>query len=132
MEKLELQAQLKAIEEQELKEKIAQNYPDFKKLEGKCFKYKNSFGGVEKPSDYWWMYTKVTEIKESDIYTSGENVLCSYTGFTFQTDKYKQITINPNEIGYVHSLQDEISEKEFNRAWSRMIANINSINPTKE
>ncbi len=37
----------------------AREIEDGKKLIGKCFKYRNSFGGGSRP---WWLYLKVTAV----------------------------------------------------------------------
>jgi len=122
--KEELQKQLDEIKKQEEKELVDKHYPEFKKFEGKCFKMRNNYSLPEVPSDYWWLYKKVVKIKKEDIYFSKcktLKVLSYYDGYSFQTDKHGRITINKNEQGYIHGLGEEITEKEFNDAWDKMI-----------
>jgi hypothetical protein len=116
-EKLELLKQLKAIEEKEFNEIIEANYPEFKKLEGKYFKYKNCYSCPQKKSDYWWLYSKVVTVEKENLYKSGENVLATCTCWGFQTDKNGMININPIYETYTHSLGVEISKSEFEKAW---------------
>jgi len=126
--KEQLQKQLNAIAKQEEKELIAKHYPEFKKLEGKYFKYKNSYSCPEKPSDYWFLYTKITEIKPDDVYnTRGNGVACHFKGWSFQTDKYANISVEKKKTGYVHSLGQEITENEFHSAWDKIIEALNNL-----
>lgn len=122
--KEQLREQLNKIEEQEEKEMIKERYPEFKKLEGKYFKYLNSYG-----SDYkkWGVYTKVIEIKPSDLYNVGRGVDCHFTGFSFEFDKIGLITIENIKRGHTHLLGDEISEAEFNAAWNEIADMINKM-----
>lgn len=107
------------------KEMVEKYYPIFKKkYEGKYFKYDNGYNREQR----WTMYTKVVEIKPEHIYdTRGNEVTSCYNGWNFQTDTNGQITISCEKNGYAHSLQKEISEKEFNEAWNKMIEKINLI-----
>lgn len=120
-----LKKQLQEIAEEKLNKVIKDNYPIFKeKYEGKFFKIENSYSSIEK----WWLYTKVTEIKPSHIYIGYKDaVLCNFDGFSFQTNVDKVITIESNKFGFTHSLGKEISEKEYNDAWNKMIDNINKL-----
>jgi len=128
LSKEELQKQLKAIAKAEEKAMIEEHYPEFKKLEGKCFKNKNNYSCPEKPSDYWWLYTKITEIKPDDVYdTRGNGVACHYKGYSFQTDKDGNITTRKEDYGYVHSLGKEIPKKEFDKAFENMISALNEL-----
>jgi len=128
LSKEQLQKQLDEIAKKEEQEMIETHYPKFKKFEGKFFKTSNCYSCPEKPSDYWWLYTKITEIKPKDIYnTRGNGVASHYTGWSFQVDKYGQISIEREKSGYIHSLGQEITEKEFNAAWDKMIDKINAL-----
>lgn len=122
-----LQKQLNDLAEQERKEMIKAYYPQFKGLIGKFFKTKNSYSLPKKPSDYWFIYTKITDIKKGDLYDTGNGVLSEFRGFDFQTDMYGDITINKSRKGCVHSLGDEITEQEFNEAWNKMIDSLNKL-----
>lgn len=129
--KEELQKQLNKIAIAEEKEMIAKHYPEFKKFEGRYFKQRNNYSCPKKPSDYWFMYTKITEINPKDVYdTRGNGVACYFKGWTFQTCRDGHISINKEKHGYIHGLGKEITEKEFNDAWNTMIDKINSLYPT--
>jgi hypothetical protein len=127
--KEKIEKQLDKILKDENREMIKLNYPTFKKLEGKCFKTKNFFSCPTRPSDYWWLYTKVLSIKPSDIYDtkSTNGITAHFTGYSFQTTKYGNVDIEKNKSGYVHSLDQEITEKEFNTAWNKMMEEIGKL-----
>lgn len=124
-----LKKELKELIETEEKEIIKEHFPEFQRMIGKCFKIRNSYSCPEKPSDSWFLYVRITDIKEKDLYvaSSGE-CLCSYSGFSFQTDKYGSVKIDTKDSGYVHSLGEEIPELEFEKAWNKMIKKIHTIN----
>lgn len=117
MNKEELQKKLNAIKEREWLKTVRINYPKFKKLEGKYFKTRNSYGSDEK----WWLYKKVTRINKSDLYMGAEEVLCYYHGWQFQICSHGQFRVEQVKHGYVHCLDIEISEKEFNNAYNKSI-----------
>jgi len=123
-EKEQLQKQLNVIAERERKEFIKKHYPEFKKLEGKYFKYRNSYGH----GTGWWLYKTVTEIKESDVYDTGSNgPACRYKGWSFEICSNGHISIETIKSGYTHSLETEITKKEFNAAWNKMIDKLNNL-----
>ncbi|MET3225713.1 hypothetical protein ABIE85_001460 [Bradyrhizobium diazoefficiens] len=76
---------------------------------GKTFKYRNSYSCPEKPSDYWWMYSKVTHMKDGLLYAT-----------TFQTDKYGNVHVKTNEGCYHMQGHTPIPAGEFNRAWKAL------------
>jgi hypothetical protein len=123
--KKQLQKEMNEVEELEVKETIEKNYPIIKKkYEGKFFKYRNGYNADER----WWLYTKVVEIKPSDVYdTNGNGVTAHFSGWTFQTDSYDKIEIAQEKHGYVHSLGKEITENEFVAAWNKMIDKMNHL-----
>ena len=126
--KEQLQKQLNAIAWQEKKELIETHYPEFKKFEGRYFKVKNHYGNPEKRSDWWWLYTKVTQINPDDVYdTNGNGVGCHCKGYTFQTCKYGNVEIEKNKQTYIHSLGQEITEKEFVEAWNKLMSNLEKL-----
>lgn len=116
--KEQLKKQLQEIKNLERKELIEKHYPKFKKLEGNCYKKKNHYGSPEKPSDYWYEYTKVLEIKEEDIfYDNMDNkVLSRFRGVSFDKFGIRQ------ENSYVHLLGKKITEKEFNKAFTKQLS----------
>lgn len=121
--KEELQKQLKKIEKQEEKEFVKQHFPQFKKLEGKYFKRRNSYGQGKN----WWMYIKITSITEQDVYTGvGGIALCHYRGYSFQTCSDGNISIEQVKRGYMHDIGTEITKKEFDAAWNIMMKNMSN------
>lgn len=90
----------------------AERYEQNKELEGRTFKFRNCYSCSEKPSDYWWLYTKVTKVTRDHIHVH-----------QFQTDKYGEITISLDKTYYRHvPLHDrtEIKPAEFERQWKAM------------
>lgn len=120
-EKEKLQKQLNRIVKQEEKEMVEKHYPTFKKLVGKCFKARNSYGGGGRKN--WWIYTKITEIKPEDVYRGADQILCHYKGYSFETDIYGAVNVQ-NQKSYVHGLGKEISGKEFNDEYEKMLLKI--------
>lgn len=116
--KEQLKKQLQEIKNLERKELIEKHYAKFKKLEGNCYKKKNHCGSPKKPSDYWYEYTKVLEIKEEDIfYDNMDNkVLSRFRGVSFDKFGIRQ------ENSYVHLLGKKITEKEFNKAFTKQLS----------
>lgn len=110
------------IEEQEI---INEHYPAIKKkFEGKYFRCRNSYNAKES----WWMYIKVVQIKPDDVYdTKGNGVTAHYSGFNFQTDSNGNVTVEIVKWGYVHTVGQKITKKEFDAAWRKTLKNINSI-----
>lgn len=126
--KEQLQKQLNAIAKQEEKELIEKHYPEFKKLEGTFYKTRNNYSCPEKPSDYWWLYTKITEIKPDDVYDTRYNgVACHFKGWSFQTCKNGNFSVEQEKIGYVHSLGKQITEQEFVEAWNKAMSNLDKL-----
>lgn len=118
--KEQLKKQLQEIRNLERKKLIEKHYPTFKKLEGTCYKKKNHCGSPKKPSDYWYEYTKVLEIKEEDIfYDNMDNkVLSRFRGVSFDIDKFGIRQDN----SYVHLLGKKITDKEFNKAFNNQLS----------
>lgn len=126
--KEQLQKQLNAIAKQEEKELIEKHYPEFKKLEGTFYKTRNNYSCPEKPSDYWFLYTKITEIKPDDVYdTRGNGVACHFKGWSFQTCKYSNFSVEQEKRGYVHSLGKQITEQEFIEAWNKAMSALDKL-----
>jgi hypothetical protein len=126
--KEQLQKKLNAIAKKEEKEMIEKHYPEFKKLEGKFFKKRNNYSLPKKPSDYWFYYTKVTQIKPEYVYdTRGNGANCFFKGYSFQTCKLGNTTIEKIDTGYVSSLGVEITEKEFNEAWNKLMSSLDKL-----
>lgn len=131
IKKEQLQKELNALIEQEQQKLLDKYYPYFKGFENKYFKYRNSYSCPEKKEDYWYMYSKVLSVTKEDLYVSGEQVLAHCTVLEFQTDKYGQVHINPSSRTYTHSLQKQISEKEFLKAWEATLSKLNNLITTQ-
>jgi len=126
--KEQLQKKLNDIAENEAKVLRQKHFPKFKKLEGKCFKYKNSYSQPKKKSDYWFKYAKVIEVREEDVYdTRGAGVTCHCKIYEFQSDKDGNISIDTIGHSYAHNLGTEISEAEFIEAWNDMMGQLDKL-----
>jgi len=123
--KEELQQQLKAIQTEEDNKIIKEALPYFESFKGKCFKSKDYYSGEKS----WWRYIKVLDVNESCIYVSGGRALSNYKGVYFQTDSYGTTTINQEEDGYIHTIEDytEITKEDFNKEVGKMISNVSNI-----
>lgn len=90
-----------------------------KALLGRCFKYRNCYSLPQEIGDYWWLYLKVTHIKEF-----------SSVAFQFQIDKYGKVEIDPARQffkpsdGYI-----EIGKREFDREWRKTQARLMRMKP---
>lgn len=116
--KEELLKKLRKIEEKEKKELIDRYYPQLKAFEGKCYRIKNSYGGGQK----WWMYVLITKVDKNDAYLSGETVLSTFSGISFQTDCFGNMRIEPKYTTFIHSMSEknEITRKQFNLAFLQL------------
>lgn len=120
-----LQKEMNSIEGKISSEIRAKHYPKIKKqYEGKCFKISNGYNNEER----WWLFVKITSIKPDDVYdTGGNGVTSHYTGYSFQTTIANITEIEQIKTGYAHSLENEITEQEFNAEWNKMIERLNKI-----
>lgn len=92
--------------------------PAFKdKYEGKYFKYKNCYSCPEKESDYWYMYIKITEVKQTYW----------MSGYTFQTDKDGKVLIEVERALTESRCEIPIMKREFDSAYRKMLKKIDSI-----
>lgn len=89
-------------------------------LVGTYWKCKNCYSRLEKPSDYWWAYRKLTSLS-----VRGQHFLA----FTFQTDKYGHIRIEREEFCSGRSSWEPCTKKEFNRAWGKLVKSIQQVRP---
>ena len=125
LKRKEIRQQLSVIDEQ-LEELVSiEHYPYFQSLIGKCFKSRNSFSG---PKDGWWAYEKIIDIKPDDVYWSEPaGRLCHCRVLRFETYSNGQISIETKRDTYTHSVGDEITEKEFNKEWNKLVGRIESL-----
>lgn len=126
-ERKQLEARINALHKLETDHLINDNYPSFKSYEGRYFKTRNNFSLPKSKKDYWFVYTKVLKVEKEYLYTSGENVLCHFDGFSFQECSNGDIIITNEKYNYIHSLMDEISEKEFNEAFDKIKFKLSKI-----
>lgn len=116
--KEELQADFvrarRALEKIEAAERLAEN----KKLIGKCFRVRNNYSVPAKPSDYWWLYTKVIG---ADAY--------NLKVFQFQIDKDGRIDINQRELYRRVSDYQPITTDAFTRAWKSVQKRVAKLKP---
>lgn len=123
--KEQLEKQLNAIIERQNREIIKKHYPILKKLEGTFWKTRNSASLPKIPSDYWFIYTKIVEIKPNYVYdTRGNGVTCGFDGWSFQTTKYADFEVQQEKKSYAHLLGERITEQEFNDAWNKAMGNL--------
>lgn len=87
---------------------------------GKCYRYRNCYSCPEKPSDYWWLYTKVVGLEGPNIF---------YT--EFEVAKDGRISINFNRQCYASMIHGhvEIRASEFNKAWRALQSKIAKSRP---
>lgn len=121
-EKNKLDIQIKDLEHKEL---INVSIPELEKSIGRCFKYKNSYGGH---LDRWWLYVKVTGINKKDM---------SFTTMKFQNTSLNRIEIEysrksnydgKNSFDSFHGGNYiEIKQSEFNRAKKVMIKKVTKL-----
>lgn len=87
------------------------------KLVGKTFRTRNSYSCPEKPSDYWWLWAKCTRMDEHGFLYA----------FKFQTDKYGNVEIKPDDYSYHMQHYDPVSPAKYNAAWKALKAKINNF-----
>lgn len=82
--------------------------PKMKKLIGKCFKYRNSYGG---DSQDWWLYIYVRGVKGTDFITD-----------QFQTcsDGRIEIELNKRTANVIVESGRYIETKEYEKALKKM------------
>lgn len=96
-------AELDAIES---KEALATN----RALLGKCFKYRNTYGGDG--SESWWMYSVVVAVNGDGI-----------TLFNFQRDTSGRVFVE-QERGFILGNHEPISFAELKHAWDVLSCHI--------
>jgi len=82
---------------------------------GKCFRTKNSCSCPEKPSDYWWVYARVTRMDESGMLYA----------MTFQTDKYGNVNIEQDSCVHHAQYYTPCSAADLKKAWKKLLSKLN-------
>ena len=88
-----------------------------KKLVGKCFKYRNCYSCPEKPSDYFWLYLKVTGVDKTG----------RPSGWSFEIDKYGDCRVRKERPPSLAGGYKPITSAEFEKAWTKFKAKVNSF-----
>jgi hypothetical protein len=127
--KEQLEAELEEIREKEFLEAVEKSYPEYKKMEGKCFKQTNSYSCPETENDYWPIYTKIIKIEKEDLYPGAYEILSKFTGIRFQLDITGIVSIDTEFEGYTHSFkpEEEITEPEFIFEWGKILDKLNKL-----
>lgn len=123
--KEELQARLQAIEEKEFSDKIETDFPELKKFEGKYFKLKDTYGSGKS----WYRFISVLSVKKEDAYFiyNGKQITSTFSGISFETRPEGMSCVKTISSDYIHSLDKEISEKEFKNAFNKMMNKLWSL-----
>jgi hypothetical protein len=77
----------------------------------KTFRTRNSYSCPEKPSDYWWLYAKITRMDEGGLLYAT----------TFQVDKYGHVYIAYDTCVHHAQYYTSCTAVEFNKAWRRLL-----------
>ena len=83
---------------------------------GKTFRTRNSYSCPEKPSDYWWLYAKVTRMDNAGMLHAT----------TFQTDKYGVVSVNFDQCVHHAQYYDPCPAADFKTAWKALLKKLNS------
>ncbi len=112
-----LSTELRSVRDKIDKMKVSEQLPKLKKkYEGTYWKYKNSYSCPENPSDYWFLYKKVIQVKD----------LTWLKTLEFQTDKYGTLEIKENSSS-VELLQTKITKKEFDAAYKKAMNKLTKL-----
>lgn len=84
------------------------------KLIGKCFKYRNSYGGSHER--WWWLYVKITGVT-----TRGE-----FEGIQFQDDGEGRLTVETKHLPQT-TLQVPIEHDEWATAFAEFICRMQDL-----
>jgi hypothetical protein len=96
----------------------AERYAENKDLLGKTFKFENNYSCPEKPSDYWWQYSKVQAV-------DGAGYL---SVFFFETDKNGGVTIRTEHRFHMEHYTP-CSKAQFDKAWCALQHKISKTKP---
>ena len=87
-----------------------------KQFVGKFFKCRNSYGSGDKG---WWLYSYVISLPKNF------NILNpTFYVYSFQTTTFPDVEIRIYDITFSHSLEQEITSKEFMTAYQNMLKKI--------
>ncbi len=130
--KQELLEEIRKIEQKELDELIEKQYPKLKALEGKYYKWLNSYSLPKCEEDYWYIYVKIHTINKEDFLIIDGEIHVGFEGVMFQTDIENSIRIDLNHYGRTVGLskKQEISSEEFTQAWNELLDKLSKVNTT--
>lgn len=94
-----------------------------KQFVGKYFRFSNSFGGATKS---WYLYIKVLDVTHVSRRNNG-TLSIELKCIRFQKNCNGTITIDTESREYSHNLYQEITETTFNKAWDKIITDINKL-----
>lgn len=107
--KAELRKLQLEVQDLEDEQKSKVEYPRLRRLEGRTFKYQNSYSCPSEPADYWQLYRKVLKVNKD-----GTAIVCE-----FQTDKYGETSFHPYKERHwsnLGSLGEPIEKSEYEEA----------------
>lgn len=105
----ELRLAAKLANERYHKAEAAIKAVENKKLVGKCFRYRNCYSCPEKPSDYWWLYMRVTKADGYWLYAQ-----------QFQVDKNGACSFDPKRMLHnVDGNYEPITKAAYDKAWKQ-------------
>lgn len=120
MESIEaLQEQARSIGEKIGEIEDAKRCAENSKKVGRYFKTRNSYSCPEKPSDYWYVYAKVTRMDESGYLHATQ----------FQIDRNGDVNIRFDQHSYHMLGWTEIKRAEMLKAWKRLDAKLDKLAP---
>lgn len=99
--------------------KSAERRADNGKKVGKYFRTRNNYSCPEKPSDYWWVYAKITKMDDAGYLYMTE----------FQIDKNGDINVRFDHYAYHMQGWTEIKRAEMLKAWKRLDAKLDKLAP---
>lgn len=123
----ELRKQIAEIQKEDRKKASEKYYNDFKKFEGKCYKYKDSYSRNE----WWYGYKKINKIYKNTIeIMCDDSIVCRAEAFKFSTDSMNEIRIRTEKddiltLGEEYmKYYEEISKEEFNDELNKIITKL--------
>lgn len=123
-------AELRAIKEaKRLKQHIEVDRPILKKMVGKCYKFRNSYGSM---SEGWWLYTCLTDYLEcedgSDVFL-GEQYQVTENG---EAEAKTRVEIPYGSDWDMSSSYEEISKEEFEKGKDATLRELNNKTALRE
>lgn len=123
-----LKQELKALNkrrqeiQQQIRDEVSKKaLPDFEKLVGRYFKFRNAYSSKKE----WFEYLQVTGIVNDSIGLNyNDEPSCEVNCIRFAKDSDNKISFEMNNTMYHHHIGEEISEKEFRYKYEELIKEI--------